>query len=349
MMLDGLSMNPTKTAHAFPEVKREKRELFIPNPKARLREQIHEVMRFHHYSFRTEETYWHWIRQFIFFHNKRHPKDMAEAEVSAFLSHLAVKEKAAKATQLQALNSVVFLYRDVLLKPLGRLPDMKWANRPARLPVVLTKEEVRRVLAVVDGRYALGLRLLYGTGTRLMELIRLRVKDLDLARGQVVIRAGKGDKDRVSMLPESLRGDLQAQLERVRMVWQQDIQAGNAGVSLPPDVEKKHPNAAREWPWQYVFPASDLSRDPMSGRVFRHHLQEDNLQRAMKAAVKRAGLTKDATCHTLRHSFATHLLEAATDIRTVQDLLGHKDVTTTQIYTHVMQRPGIGVRSPLDG
>ncbi len=323
--------------------------MFIPNPKARLREQVHEVMRFHHYSFRTEETYWHWIRQFIFFHDKKHPKDMADAEVSAFLSQLATGDKAAKATQLQALNALVFLYRDVLLKPLGRLPDMKWTHRPARLPVVLTKEEVRRVLAVADARYALALRLLYGTGARLMELIRLRVKDLDLERGQVVIRGGKGNKDRVSVLPESVQTELQAQLERVRILWQQDVQAGNAGVSLPVEVAKKHPNAAREWPWQYAFPAPGLSRDPMSGRILRHHLQEDNLQRAMKAAVRRVGLTKDATCHTLRHSFATHLLENGYDIRTVQDLLGHKDISTTQIYLHVMQKPGIGVRSPLDG
>ena len=339
MMLDGLHMNPAKTAH---------RELFVPNPKARLREQVHEVMRFHHYSFRTEETYWHWIRQFIFFHDKRHPKDMADAEVSAFLSQLATVEKVAKATQLQALNALVFLYRDVLLRPLGRLPDMKWTHRPARLPVVLTKEEVRRVLAVADARYTLALRLLYGTGMRLMELIRLRMKDVDLERGQVVIRGGKGNKDRMTVLPESVRTELQAQLERVRILWQQDVQAGNAGVSLPAEVEKKHPNAAREWPWQYVFPAPGLSHDPMSGRTLRHHLQEDNLQRAMKAAVRRVGSTKDATCHTLRHSFATHLLENGYDIRTVQDLLGHKDVTTTQIYTHVMQKPGLGVKSPLD-
>jgi len=305
-------------------------------------------MRFHHYAFRTEEVYWHWIRQFIFFHNKRHPKDMGPEEVSAFLSHMATGQKAAKATQQQALNALVFLYRDVLLKSLGQLPGMKWTNRLAHLPVVLTKDEVRRVLAVADARYVLPLRLLYGTGMRLMELIRLRVKDLDLERGQVVIRGGKGQKDRLSVLPDTLRTDLQAQLDRVRIFWQQDVQTGNAGVSLPPEVEKKYPNAAREWPWQHVFPAAGLSRDPVSGRLLRHHLQEDNLQRAMKIAVSRARLSKDATCHTLRHSFATHLLEAGTDIRTVQDLLGHKDVSTTQIYTHVMAKPGIGVRSPLD-
>jgi integron integrase len=339
MMYAGVFMNPTKTAH---------RDQFIPNPKLRLKEQVHEVMRFHHYSLRTEESYWQWIRRFILFHHKRHPKEMGPAEVSAFLSHLATGEKAAKATQQQALNAVVFLYRDVLLKPLGQLPDLKWTNRLARLPVVLTKEEVRQVLAVVDARHALGLRLLYGTGMRLLELIRLRVKDLDLERGQVAIRGGKGGKDRTSVLPESLKADLAAQLERVRAVWQGDLRSGNAGVSLPPEVAKKYPNAGREWPWQYVFPAANLSSDPVSQRTLRHHAQEDNLQRAMKLAVRAAGLSKAATCHTLRHSFATHLLEAGYDIRTVQDLLGHKDVTTTQIYTHVMRKPGLGIKSPLD-
>lgn len=332
-------MNPANTAH---------RQQFIPNPKSRLQEQVREVMRFHHYSVRTEEAYWQWIRRFIFFHNTRHPKDMGPAEVSAFLSHLATGEHAAKATQQQALNALVFLYRDVVFKPLGQLPDMKWTNRLPRLPVVLTQDEIRRVLAVVDARYGLPLRLLYGTGMRLMELIRLRVKDLDLERGQVIVRGGKGNKDRVSVLPERLKEDLQTQLERARILWQQDVQAGTPGVSLPPEVKMKYPNAGREWPWQYVFPAANLSRDPVSERVMRHHIQEDNLQRAMKAAVRRAGLSKEATCHTLRHSFATHLLESGVDIRTVQDLLGHKDVTTTQIYTHVMQKPGLGVKSPLD-
>lgn len=338
-MENALLMNPTKTAH---------REQFVPNPKARLRQQVHEVMRFHHYSFRTEEAYWEWIRRFIFFHGKRHPKEMGPVEVSAFLSHLASGEKAAKATQQQALNAIVFLYRDVLLKPLGQLPNMKWTDRKARLPVVLTKEEVRRVLALADARYALALRLLYGTGMRLMELVRLRVKALDLERGQVLVHGGKGDKDRMTVLPETLRTAIEEQLERVKMIWREDLRAKHGGVSLPPDVVKKYPNAAREWPWQYVFPAAGLSRDPMSEKTLRHHVQEDNLQRAMKMAVKRAGLSKDATCHTLRHSFATHLLESGADIRTLQDLLGHKDVTTTQIYTHVMQKPGIGVRSPLD-
>lgn len=325
------------------------RDKFVPNPKLRLQQQVREVMRFHHYSIRTEEAYWQWIKRFIFFHQKQHPKDLGPVEVSAFLSHLATNEAAAKATQQQALNAIVFLYRDVLLKPLGVLPDLKRSNRPPRLPEVLTKAEVQRVLLLADARYGLALSVLYGTGLRLMELVRLRVKDVDFERNQIMVRAGKGGKDRVTMLPDKLKPELQQQIERVRNIWQEDVRANRAGVSLPAGVEKKYPKAAREWPWQFVFPAQNLSRDSASGKILRHHLQEDNLQRAMKSAVVRAGLGKNATCHTLRHSFATHLLEAGYDLRTLQDLLGHKDVTTTQIYTHVMQKPGLGVKSPLDG
>jgi len=342
-------MIPGNSASAYAGLRRDKRDKFVPNPKARLREQVHEVMRFHHYSVRTEESYWFWIRRFILFHNKRHPREMGGADVSAFLSQLATGEGAAKATQLQALNALVFLYRDVLLNPLGELPELKWSRRPPRLPLVLTKEELQRVFSATEPRYALALRLLYGAGMRLMELIRLRVKDVDLERGQIAVHDGKGDKERVTMVPTTLIPDLKAQLDRSRISWQEDLRAQRSGVSLPPGVERKYPNARREWPWQYLFPAADESRDPASGKLFRHHLHEDNLQRAMKAAVIRAGLSKNATCHTLRHSFATHLLENGYDIRTVQDLLGHKDVATTQIYTHVMARPGIGVRSPLDG
>lgn len=325
------------------------REKLVPNPKLRLQEQLREVMRFHHYSVRTEEAYWQWIKRFIFFHQKRHPKDLGPVEVSAFLSHLVMNEGAAKATQQQALNALVFLYGQVLLKPLGVLPELKRSSRPPRLPEVLTKAEVQRVLALADARYGLALRLLYGTGLRLLELVRLRIKDIDFERNQIVVRAGKGGKDRVTMLPESLRAGLLDQVERVRAIWQEDLRQGRGGVSVPPGVEKKYPKAAQEWPWQFLFPAQGVSSDPASGRILRHHLQEDNLQRAMKAAVMRAGLGKKATCHTLRHSFATHLLEGGYDLRTLQDLLGHKDVTTTQIYTHVMQKPGLGVKSPLDG
>ena len=326
------------------------KDKLIPNPKARLREQVREVMRWHHYSLRTEETYWQWIRRFIFFHGKRHPRELGSAEVSAFLSHLTVANDAAKATQQQALNALVFLYGEVLLQPLGPLPEFRFARRPPRLPVVLSRDEVRRVLAAMAREYQLPMRLLYGTGMRLMELLRLRVQDVDFERNQIMVRAGKGDKDRVTMLPESLRAELQAHLEKWRLEHQREKVAGRGNASLPPAVEHKYPSAAGEWSWQYVFPADHVSRarsDP-SLPLLRHHLQEDNLQRAMKAAVLRVKLSKNATCHTLRHSFATHLLEAGYDMRTLQVLLGHQDVTTTQIYTHVMQKPGLGVKSPVD-
>jgi integron integrase len=347
-------MISANSASTLTGLRRDRREKLIPNPKLRLREQIREVMRFHHYSVRTEEAYWFWIRKYILFHGKRHPRAMGGAETAAFLSHLAAGEGAAKATQLQALNALVFLYREVLLQPLGELPELKWSRRPPRLPVVLTKGELQQVFNAVEPRYALGLRLLYGAGLRLMELVRLRIKDADMERGQIAVHDAKGDKERVTMVPMSLMPDLKSQLERARVCWQEDLREGRAGVSLPAGVQRKYPKAGREWPWQFVFPAAGLSRNPTARgdarpTLLRHHLHEDSLQRAMKAAVNRAGLSKNATCHTLRHSFATHLLENGYDIRTVQDLLGHKDVATTQIYTHVMQKPGLGVRSPLDG
>jgi integron integrase len=329
------------------------RDGFLPNPKARLKDQFHEVARFKHLSPRTEESYWGWVVRFLKFHRLkgqwRHPRELAPAEVSAFLSHLATDRKVAAATQNQALNAVVFLYREVLHLHLDEIGSFERAKRPARLPEVLSRAEVKRVLSVATLEYRLPLQLLYGAGMRLIELLRLRVKDVDFERRQICVRGGKGDKDRMTMLPESLHTTLMEQLERSRAIWQKDKRENCPGVSLPDGVGRKFPNAGREWFWQYIFPAANLSRDPSSGRNLRHHLQEDNLQRAMKAAVKSAGLSKRATCHTLRHSFATHLLESGVDIRTVQDLLGHKDVTTTQIYTHVMQRPGLGVRSPLDG
>jgi len=324
------------------------KEKLVPNPKLRLQEQVREVMRWHHYSIRTEEAYWQWIKRYIFFHSKQHPKELGAVEVSAFLSHLTVTEDAARATQQQALNALVFLYGEVLLKPLGRLPEFRFSRRPARLPEVLSREEVQRVMAAVKKEYQLALRLMYGTGMRLMELLRLRVKDVDFDRRQIMVRGGKGDRDRVTVLPESLRAELQAHLEKWRLEHQRELAAGRGETSVPPGVEHKYPSAPAEWSWQYVFPAENLSRVPGNNRRLRHHLQEDNLQRAMKAAVALVNINKRATCHTLRHSFATHLLENGYDIRTVQDLLGHKDVSTTQIYTHVMQKPGLGVRSPLD-
>ena len=343
------------------------REGFLPNPKARLQDQFHEVARFKHLAWRTEEAYWSWVVRFLKFHRSsgpltpslsaegergkqwRHPRELGPVEISAFLSHLATDRNVAAATQNQALNAVLFLYREVLHLHGAEVGAFERAQRPARLPEVLSREEVKKILAVSSPEYQLPLKLLYGTGMRLMELLRLRVKDVDFERHQIMVRAGKGNKDRVTMLPESLRAGLLAQLERVRVIWETDLQENHTGVSLPDGVEGKFPNAGREWAWQFVFPAPNFSREPGRSRRLRHHLQEDNLQRAMKTAVSKAGIAKRATCHTLRHSFATHLLESGTDIRTLQDLLGHKDVTTTQIYTHVMQKPGLGVRSPLDG
>jgi integron integrase len=335
-----------------------------PNPKAPLRQQVHEVTRFFHYSQRTEETYWQWIVRYLRFHKRpgvegpagwRHPKELGATEVAAYLTHLATAGQVAASTQNQALNALVFLYAEVLHQPLGEVAEFARAQRPARVPEVLSRGEVARVLAAVEADYALPLRLLYGSGLRLMELLRLRIKDLDLERNQIVVRDGKGMRDRGTMIPERLQAGLEAHLERVRAQWEVDVAAGYAGVWLPEALARKYPSAPREWPWQWVFPGWSLTKGRVrpdapahGGGLWRHHLLPENLQRAMKAACARAQVPKRATPHTLRHSFATHLLEGGTDIRTVQDLLGHRNVATTQIYTHVMQKPGIGVRSPLD-
>jgi integron integrase len=336
------------------------KELLAPNPQAPLREQVREVLRFHHYSLRTEKAYWQWIRRYLAFHRSsdrsgpyrgwRHPREMGAAEVTRFLTHLALAGNVAASTQNQALNALVLLYEQVLHRPLGDLGDFARVHRPARLPVVLTKAETQRVLAALKpGTGALIIRLLYGTGMRLLECLRLRVKDVDFARGRIVVRGGKGDKDHETVLPETLRPELQQHLERVKLLHEKDLAEGFGAVYLPYALARKYPKAGREWIWQYVFPAAGRSKDPRTGIIRRHHVNELAVQRIMKEAVRLAKLKKPATCHTLRHSFATHQLEAGYDIRTVQDLLGHKDVTTTQIYTHVMAKPGIGVRSPLDG
>lgn len=342
---------------------------FLPNPKLKLREQLTEVCRFRHLSHRTEKAYWHWIKGFIQFHRGknglpagpppsplprgesgwRHPRDLGAPEVQAYLSHLAVQRDVAVATQRQALNAVVFLYRDVLGLELGAIGAIEKPQRAAKLPSVLTKEEVRRVLALVSPEYRLPCQLLYGTGLRLLECLRLRIKDVDFGRNEVVVHDGKGAKDRVTMLPESLRDAVRQHLERVRTQHELDLQAGGGRVSLPHALARKFQGAAQEWAWQFVFPAPSMASDPITGVRCRHHVHEKNIQRAVKLATLRAKISKPVSPHTFRHSFATHLLENGYDIRTVQDLLGHEDVSTTQIYTHVMARPGIGVRSPLDG
>ena len=315
--------------------------------KPKLLDQVRQAIRSKHYSIRTEEAYVGWIKRFIFFHGKRHPKEMGRPEIEAFLSHLAVEQKVSASTQNQALNALLFLYRDILKQPFDGL-DCTRAKRPQKMPVVLTKSEIQRLFNAMEGTSRLLARLLYGTGMRLMEAIRLRIKDVDFEKHQIVIRDGKGMKDRVTMLPESLARDLAVHLEGVKQLHEADLRKGLGQVYLPFALQQKYPNAGREWYWQYCFPAKSLSEDPRSETVRRHHISENGLQKAVKDAVRKANILKPASCHTLRHSFATHLLENGYDIRTVQELLGHKDVATTQIYTHVLNKPGLGVRSPLD-
>lgn len=311
--------------------------------------QVAHACRVRHLAYSTEQSYVSWVKRFILFHNKRHPKDMGPSDVRAFLTHLAVNRRVSASTQNQALNAIVFMYREVVRRDPGEFGEFDRAKRPKRLPVVLTKEEVKRVLVHIEGTHGLMARLLYGTGMRLMECVRLRIKDVDFARGTITVRSGKGDKDRTTILPESIREQLESHIERLRGLYAQDREANLRGVELPQAFGVKSPNAGTSWPWQWVFPGREVSRDPRSGIVRRHHVLEDGLQRAMKRAVQLAKLSKPASCHTLRHSFATHQLQSGTNIRTVQDLLGHSDVSTTQIYTHVMAKPGLGVRSPLDG
>lgn len=321
----------------------------MPNPKLRLREQLREVMRFKQLSRRTDDAYWIYIRQFILFHGKRHPRELGKAEVEAFLSHLTTAKNVAVSTQNQALNALVFLYREVLHQPFDQLGTVERPLRRPKVPVVLSQMETTRLLEAMEGTPGLIARLLYGTGLRLLEGLRLRVKDVDFGRNQIIVHDGKGFKDRVTVLPESLREPLTVHLRRVQGLHQQDLKAGLGRVWLPGALRVKYANAEREWIWQYAFPAKSISVDPETNSQRRHHVNEMSIQRAVKAAGRLANLRKMVTPHTLRHSFATHLLENGYDIRTVQDLLGHKDVSTTQIYTHVMTKPGIGVRSPLDG
>ena len=319
-----------------------------PTTPPRLLDQVRAACRTAHYSLRTEQAYTHWIKRYILWSGKRHPRDMGSAEVSAFLTHLANDLDVSASTQNQALAALLYLYKTVLGIQLPWMDDIVRAKRPQRLPCVLTQAEVRAVLAHTSGTPGLVLHLLYGTGMRLMEALRLRVKDVDLTRCEILVREGKGNKDRVTMLPATLVDSMRAQLADRRRLHDIDLSAGMADVDLPHALARKYPKAAQEFGWQYVFGAPDYSTDPRTGVIRRHHLHEVNIQRAMRRAVKAAGVDKPAHCHTLRHSFATHLLERGTDIRTVQELLGHSDVSTTMIYTHVLNKGARGVVSPLD-
>jgi integron integrase len=317
-------------------------------PPPRLLDRVRAAVRARHFSRRTEKAYVAWIRRYIFFHDKRHPADMGGPEITKFLSALAMEGDVAASTQNQALSALLFLYREVLGQDLPWLDDIVRAKRPVRLPAVLSREEVRAVIRQIDGTPRLMALLLYGGGLRLLECARLRVKDVDFARNQITVRGGKGDKDRVAPLPAVVAADLARHLDAVKQQHDLDVHRGAGWVELPGALARKYPSAGRDWPWQWVFPATRPYVDRETGQRRRHHLHESVLQRAVKLAVRRAGLPKPATCHTFRHSFATHLLEDGADIRTVQELLGHRDVSTTMIYTHVLNRGPAGVRSPAD-
>jgi integron integrase len=314
----------------------------------RLLEQVHEAIRLLHYSRRTEEAYVHWIRRFIFWSGKRHPATLGESEVTAFLSHLATERNVAAATQNQALAALLFLYKQVLGRELGWFDDLVRAKRPVRLPVVLTRGEVTALLGQLKGAHWLMASVLYGAGLRLMECLRLRVKDIDIAYRQILVRDGKGGKDRVTMLPEIAVQPLHGQLGEAKRLHGLDLREGFGEVHLPHALARKYPRAGFEWGWQYVFPSGKRSADPEDGVIRRHHLDESVLARALKEARRCAGIAKPLSAHVLRHSFATHLLQSGSDIRTVQELLGHSDVSTTMIYTHVMNKGARGVKSPLD-
>ncbi len=315
----------------------------------RLLDQVRNSIRVRHYSRRTEKAYTCWVRRYVLFHGKRHPAQMGEAEVRAFLNHLAVEKKVGSSTQNQALSALLFLYREVLGQDLPWIDGLVRAKRPVHMPVVLSRTEVASVLRHLRGTELLMASLLYGAGLRLLECARLRVKDIDFDRGEIMVRGGKGQKDRVTLLPRGLAKELREQIYFARRQHEDDLKLGAGYVELPFAISRKYPNAAREWAWQWVFPAKRFYVDRGTRQRRRHHLHETVLQRAVRDAVRRAGIAKPANCHTLRHSFATHLLEQGYDIRTIQELLGHRDLKTTMIYTHVLNSGGRGVRSPLDG
>lgn len=319
-----------------------------PAPKPRLLDAVRAEIRKRHYSYRTEKQYVGWILRFIEFHGGQHPKSLGGPDVEAFISHLATKRDVASATQAQALAAILFLYKRVLLINLPWLENVTRARRPKKLPVILSRDEVHRVLSHLRGPYRVIASLLYGSGLRLLEALRLRIKDIDLATRTVIVRDGKGFKDRATVLPASLVSPLAIRVARLREIHAAATEAGFGGVELPHALHRKYPSAHLEFGWQYFFPAAHPSRDPRTGAWRRHHLHEQSMQRMMREAVRRAGIEKPASCHTLRHCFATHLLESGSDIRTVQELMGHASVKTTQIYTHVLNRGGLAARSPLD-
>ena len=316
--------------------------------KPKLLDQIRSAIRVRHYSIRTEEVYAHWVKRYIYFHGKRHPQDLNAGHVAAFLSHLAVERKVAASTQNQALCALVFLYRHVLGMELGQFEGMVFAKRRRKLPEVFSRKEVEKVMANLSGVFRLMAALMYGSGLRLGECVRLRVADLDFGNRRLMVRDGKGGKDRITMLPQQLIKPLKNHLTNVDCTYRQDLASGRCNVYLPGALARKYPQAHKSWGWQYVFPSAKFSIDPRSGIERRHHIHRYTVQRAIRTAVKKANIPKHASSHTLRHTFATHLIEDGYDIRTVQELLGHKDVRTTQIYTHVLNTGVVGVASPFD-
>ena len=321
---------------------------FRPSPDLKLLDQVREVLRYYHYAYRTEQTYCDWIKRFLKFYDfKSHPKDLGAAEVERYLSHLASVDKVAASTQRQALNAIVFLYRDVLDVDLGEIGHIR-SKRKRHPPTVMTQAEVRLVFGEMEGTHLLMAKLLYGCGLRLMECIRLRIQDLDFGQSKLLVRDGKGGKDRAVILPDSVVSALSAHIERVRVLHESDLREGYGAVYMPDALGRKYPNGCREIGWQYVFPSKTRSTDPRSGKMRRHHVMESGLQKAVKTGVRKAGLMKRVTCHTMRHSYATHLLENGANIRLVQELMGHKDVKTTEIYTHVMEKDITQTKSPLD-
>lgn len=317
--------------------------------RPKLLDQLSEALRSRHCSPRPGRTHCHWVKRFIFSHHVRHPAEMGEPEINAFLTRLAVKERVSASTQNQALSALLFLCRHVIGRGAGDLGEVIRARKPKRLPVVMTRDEVKAVLANLSGDKWLMASLMYGAGLRLMECLRLRVQDIDFSRNEILVRDGKGAKDRITMLPASLKSPLQEQLKHGKTVHERDLADGWGRVPLPDALDRKYPNAPKEWRWQWVFAQENRWKNPKTGEEGRHHVDESLVQKAVRQAVTAAGLTKRATCHTFRHSFATHLLESGYDIRTIQELLGHKDVSTTMIYTHVLNKGGHGVRSPMDG